>query len=119
MKGLLAILLLVVISFPAAGFAAGKKFAPNQLMITDGKITKPIAIQRVLFTSDYITIQFSKDRVVTNPYGSLKVIYTDDDGDPHSVVVDHQGGYILAGGEILPLPAKLVNIAAYNPFIDD
>lgn len=121
MKGLLVVILLVMtIIFPAAGFAAGKaKLSSNQLMVTDGKVTRPVPIQRVMFTEDCIIIQFSKDRIVTNPYGAIKVIYTDDDGDPHSVVVDHRGGYVLAGGEVLPLPAKLVNIAAYNPFIDD
>ena len=124
MKGLMALLLVMVIIFPAAGFAKEetKKLPPNQILITDGKIKNPIIIQRVLFTDDYIVIQFTRDRIVTNTYDgvpSLKIIYTDERGKPHQVHIDKKGGYILAGSEMIPFPAKLVNLEVYDPFIDD
>ena len=120
MKGLMVLLLIASVLFPAAGFAAEKKeLPPNQLMVTREKASgSPVVAQRILFTENCIVIQFSQDRVVTNPYGSLQVIYTDERGKPHKVFVDHQSGYILAGKEVIPFPAKLVNLANYDPFID-
>ena len=117
-KVIFGFILAMVLSFPAAGFGKDIKLPPNQLMVAHGKGI-PIVAQRILFTPDFIVIQFSRDRVATNSYGSLKVLYTDNSGKPHEVFIDHESGYIVAGEEIIPFPAKLVNLTVYDPFIDD